>query len=112
MDDEKRLDVFVYTTEAIRVPLDMVDTKPGTDGAKRGGMMFPWISSVMTFFYAWLNHFLLNIGLALSATFFAVVPPQWTGHDDDDIRSICTMTPWESFWFGLIGDDGDGEDDG
>ena len=110
---EGALEVHVYTTDAIQVPLDMletVDIKPEADGTTRGKTMFPWIRSVATFLYAWLNHFLINIGLVLSGLFFAIVPPQWTGHDDNDIRSLCTMTPWESFWFGLAGDDREGEE--
>lgn len=44
---------------------------------------------------AWINHFALNLGSALASLFYAVIPPQWTGHTREDLESL---TVDYSFW--------------
>jgi hypothetical protein len=48
---------------------------------------------VSKFFLAWINHAALNIGAAIACVWYAVVPPQLTGHSKDDIESLCRGGP-------------------
>lgn len=57
---------------------------------------------------AWINHFALNVGVALSAVvdlaialFYAVVPPQWTGHTTENISHLSKGGVLSWFLFGL-----------
>jgi hypothetical protein len=52
---------------------------------------------------AWTNHFMLNLGASLSCVFYAIVPPQWTGHSVKDLESLSSANPFRQFWFGLRG---------
>ena len=50
---------------------------------------------------AWLNHFALNLGSALACLFFAVVPPQWTGHSPEECAGLRRGNPFRALWRGL-----------
>lgn len=52
---------------------------------------------------AWINHAALNLGAALSCLWYAVVPPQWTGHSNGDIANLRSGGPLRAFWDGLTG---------
>lgn len=53
---------------------------------------------------AWINHFAMNLGAALANLFFAIVPPQFTDHTDDDLRDLRDTNFFKAFVLGLIGD--------
>lgn len=50
---------------------------------------------------AWVNHFALNIGTAISSVWHALIPPQWTGHNDSDLNELRKTNPIAAFWEGL-----------
>ena len=51
---------------------------------------------------AWINHFALNFGSALACLFYALIPPQWTGHTRDELESLGRdNNPWSAFVCGL-----------
>lgn len=50
---------------------------------------------------AWLNHAALNLGSALACLWYAVIPPQWTGHSSEDVRDLGKTNPVKAFWDGL-----------
>lgn len=56
---------------------------------------------------AWVNHFSMNIGSALANLFFAIVPPQLTGHTAEDLEKLRDNSPLSSFLFGLKGEQTD-----
>lgn len=43
---------------------------------------------------AWINHFALNLGSALACLYYAVIPPRWTGHTEEDMRSFLYGIDW------------------
>lgn len=50
---------------------------------------------------AWANHAALNFGAMLACFWYAIVPPQWTGHTPADLDNLAATTPWRAFWRGL-----------
>lgn len=52
---------------------------------------------------AWINHFALNTGAGIACVWYAIVPPQWTGHTQADISSLAGSNPFKSFIEGLRG---------
>jgi len=60
---------------------------------RRGGV-FRWI-------WTYINHAALNAGALLACVWFALVPPQCTGHSRKDLESLGNSSPWRAFWEGL-----------
>lgn len=50
---------------------------------------------------AWINHFALNVGGAIACLWYAIVPPQWTGHKREHLDSLRSTNPIKAFWEGL-----------
>jgi hypothetical protein len=50
---------------------------------------------------AWINHFALNLGSAIASVFYAIVPPQWTGHSKLDLTHLANGNPFSWFVAGL-----------
>lgn len=53
---------------------------------------------------AWINHFALNLGAALTNLFFAIIPPQFTGHTESDLQELEASNLIKSFLIGLRGE--------
>jgi hypothetical protein len=56
---------------------------------------------VSAFFAHWRKHFAQNIGSAIAATYYAVLPPQWTGHTAADLEYLNKHTAWRLFLRGI-----------
>lgn len=56
----------------------------------------------MTFLKIWINHFALNIGAAMSSVYYAIVPPQFTNHDQEQLIALQNENPLAWFLFGLL----------
>jgi hypothetical protein len=52
---------------------------------------------------AYINHFFLNAGSAIACIWYAIVPPQWTGHKEEDIKSLSKTDPINAFLKGILG---------
>lgn len=52
---------------------------------------------------AWCAHAAVNFGTALSCLWYAVLPPWWTGHDADTVRSLGKRGVVSSFIEGIRG---------
>lgn len=50
---------------------------------------------------AWINHFALNIGAAIACVWYAIVPPQWTGHSREDLIALSETNPLQAFITGI-----------
>lgn len=53
----------------------------------------------------YINHMLMNLGASLSCLYYAIVPPQFTGHDNEALESLAKYDLVEAFLAGLIGED-------
>lgn len=51
---------------------------------------------------AWRNHFIINLIGALQAIWYAVLPPQWTGHDSATVNDLAHMTVSRAVRVGLL----------
>ena len=58
---------------------------------------------------AYLNHALMNFGGAFRCLWlvavnlwYALLPPQWTGHTEKDIDSLASYRPRRAFLAGLL----------
>ena len=49
----------------------------------------------------YLNHAALNLGAALANLWYGALPPQCTGHTDEDLRTLAESNPWREFLIGL-----------
>jgi hypothetical protein len=54
---------------------------------------------------AWINHAALNSGSAIACIWYALLPPQWTGHSPETCRSLAETTPLRAFLNGLRSED-------
>lgn len=55
------------------------------------------------FIVVWFNHAALNIGAAVACVYYAIIPPQLTGHSESDMRSLRKGNPVKSFIEGVTG---------
>jgi hypothetical protein len=56
----------------------------------------------MTFLKLWLNHFALNIGAAILSICYAIVPPQFTHHNQRQLTVLQSENPLTWFLYGLL----------
>lgn len=52
---------------------------------------------------AYINHMLLNLGASVSCLFYAIIPPQLTGHSKEDLTNLSRSNPIKSLCEGLFG---------
>lgn len=50
---------------------------------------------------AWINHFALNLGSALACLYYAVIPPRWTGHKEEEVELLKKLGFVSGFLVGL-----------
>ncbi len=49
----------------------------------------------------YLNHAALNLGAALANLWYGALPPQCTGHTDEEMRALAESNPLREFLIGL-----------